>query len=164
VGRSVDVDTKHLPGMIAKMAAHKGVSFLEVFQNCNIFNDKAFEHFTAKTERAERMLYLEPGQPLKFGAEGSKGIRVRDHRPEIVTIGDNASEDQLLRYDPKDPTLAYLVSQLDFPEFPVPVGVFVDIERPTYEDLLTQQVEDAKAKGTPDLQALLTGPNTWTVS
>jgi len=165
VGRSIDVDTKHLPQMISTMAAHKGVSFLEVFQNCNIFNDKAFDHFTAKTERSERVITIEHGQPLRFGAEGNKGIRLLGHKPEVVTIGENGiTEKDLLVYDSSDPTLAYMVSQLDFPDFPVPVGVFVDIQRPTYDELLSQQVKDARAKGVPDLQGLLTGSNTWTVA
>jgi len=166
VGRSIDVDTKHLPEMIRRMAAHKGVSFLEVLQNCNIFNDGAFQSFTGKTERPDRMIYIEPGERLRFGKDQEKGIRLVGHRPETVVLGENgAREEDLLEYDAGDVTLAYMISALDLPEFPVPVGVFVDVERPTYEDELAGQVEAAKAKaGADDLQALLHGPNTWTVT
>lgn len=166
VGRSLDVDTKHLPSMIESMAKHKGVSFLEVFQNCNIFNDGAFQHFADRKARPERMLYLEPGKPLRFGEEKEKGIVLDGLRPRVVTLGeDGVREDDLLVCDASDPTLAYLLSNLDYPEFPVPVGIFLNIQRSTYEDLLQEQVDQAKAKvGEPDLQALVQGNNTWTVA
>ncbi len=165
VGRSVDVDTKHLPMMVKEMAAHKGVGFLEVYQNCNIFNDKAFEQFTAKSERPDRMLYIEPGKPLRFGKEQEKGIRVVNHRPEVVTLGENGvTEQDLLVYDNTDSTLAYMISALDLPEFPVPVGTFLNLQRETYEGALTAQIAGEKAKGDGDLQGLLNGTSTWTVS
>jgi 2-oxoglutarate ferredoxin oxidoreductase subunit beta len=164
VGRAVDIDTKHLPKMLKRMADHKGAAFLEVLQNCNIFNDGAFEHFTAKSERADRMMYIEPGERLRFGKDLEKGIKLHGHRPEAVTVGDEgAAEEELLAYDASDATLAYMISALDLPEFPVPVGVFLDIERPTYESELTRQVEEAKAGEKLDLQGLLTGPSTWKV-
>jgi len=165
VGRSLDVDTKHLPQMIDAMARHKGVSFLEVYQNCNIFNDGAFQHFTDKTERDDRMVYLEPGEPILFGKERKQGIRLNGLKPEVVTIGENGvTEDDIVRHDASDPSMAYLVSNLDFPDFPVPVGIFLDRKRPTYEQLLEEQVKSARSKNTPDLQQLLTGDNIWTVS
>ena len=165
VGRSLDVDTKHLSEMVETMAKHKGVSFLEVYQNCNIFNDGAFEHFTNKVERADRMIYLQPGEPIRFGENQQKGIRLRGLKPEIVTIGEaGVTEADLMRHDASDPSSAYLVSNLDYPDFPVPVGVFLDIKRKSYEELLLGQVEKARAAGAPDLQELLVGDNVWTVS
>jgi 2-oxoglutarate ferredoxin oxidoreductase subunit beta len=167
VGRGFDTDTKHLPGLIERMARHKGIGFLEVFQNCNIFNDKAFEAFTDRKVRDDRMVYLEPGQPLIFGSERNKGIRLDGLRPEVVTIGENGvSESDLLVWDATDTALAYLISNLDFPEFPVPVGTFLEIERPTYEDLLLDQIAAARKRvgGDGDLQALIAGTNTWTVA
>jgi 2-oxoglutarate ferredoxin oxidoreductase subunit beta len=165
VGRSVDVDTKHLPEMIRKMADHKGLSFLEVYQNCNIFNDGAFEHFVDKPVRSERMLYLEPGKPMRFGANNEKGIVANGLKLAVVSVGENgAREADLLVYDATDPAMAYLISQMDYPDFPVPVGVFLDFQRETYEDMLLAQVRQAQSKpGSGDLQKLLRGPQTWLV-
>jgi 2-oxoglutarate ferredoxin oxidoreductase subunit beta len=165
VGRSVDVDTKHLTDMIRKMAEHKGVSFLEVYQNCNIFNDGAFDQFAEKKVRPERMLYLEPGKPMRFGADNGKGIRLKGLKLEAVTIGENGvTEADLLAYHPDDPAIAYLISHLDYPDFPVPVGVFLDIQRETYEEMLVAQVRRAQAApGAGDLQKLLRGRQTWRV-
>ena len=166
VGRAYDADTKHLPDLVERMAKHKGVSFLEVFQNCNIFNDGAFDHYTSKDVRGDRILYVEPGQPLRFGADQSKGIVLDGRKPRVVTLGENGvTEKDLLVYDATDQNLAYMISNLDVPEFPVPMGVFLDIERPTYEDLLGEQIQKARKRATtaPDLQQLVQGRNTWTV-
>ena len=166
VGRAFDTDTKHLPALLERLSRHKGIGFLEVFQNCNIFNDKAFENFTDRKVREDRMVYLEPGQPLIFGKERNKGIRLDGLTPMVVTIGeDGISESDLLVWDATDPTLAYLMSNLDLPEFPVPVGVFLENSRPTYEDLLADQISAARKRvgGDGDLQALISGTNTWTV-
>ncbi|MCA9771125.1 MAG: 2-oxoacid:ferredoxin oxidoreductase subunit beta, partial [Myxococcales bacterium] len=165
VGRSVDVETKHLPEMVQRMAEHRGVSFLEVYQNCNIFNNGAFDQFTERSVRAERVVYLEPGKPVRFGKDMDKGIRLRGLTPEVVTIGVDAREDEVLVHDATDASLAYLISRLDYPDFPVPLGVFVDTQREIYEDLYSDQVAQAKARpGAGDLQKLLTGSATWTVS
>ncbi len=165
VGRSVDADAKHLAHMLKLMAQHDGVSFLEVYQNCIIFNDKAFEDFAAKKVRDERMLYLEDEKPLRFGKDGEWGIRLDGLTPQKVRVGENGvTEDDLLVYDAQNPSMAYLLANLEYPEFPVPVGVFLDVDRDIYEQSLVQQIEEAKKQpGAGDIQALLTGPNTWTV-
>ncbi len=166
VGRAYDADTKHLPGLVERMSKHKGVSFLEVFQNCNIFNDGAFDHITAKDVRGDRIMYVEPGQPLRFGTDNDKGIVLEHGKPKVVTLGENGvSEQDLLVYDAKDQNLAYMISNLDVPDFPVPMGVFLDIERPTYEDLLGAQLDKARKRSSsaPDLQKLIQGNNTWVV-
>ena len=167
VGRSIDVDAKHLSEMITLMAAHKGVSFLEVYQNCNIFNDKAFEDFTAREYRADRTVHLEHGKPVVFGAEKNRGICLNAAGlPEVVELGDGVSESDLLEHDAANPNsgVAFTLSEMTFPEFPVPIGVFRDIERPTYEDLAVKQIEDAMQKqGTPDLADLLHKADTWEV-
>ncbi len=165
VGRALDNDTKHLPSMIETMAHHKGISFLEVFQNCNIFNNGAFLHFSDRKIRSEKMIYLQPGQPMLFGENRDKGIVLDGLKPRVATVGEGGvSLDDVLVYDASDPSLAYLVSSLDYPDFPVPVGVFLDIERETYEDLLEDQVEKAESKrGDMSLQDLVRGTNTWTV-
>lgn len=165
VGRALDNDTKHLPQMIETMAHHKGISFLEVFQNCNIFNDGAFLHFADRKVRDEKMLYLNPGQPMVFGEGGTKGIVLDGLKPRVAVIGEGGvTLDDVLVYDASDSSLAYLVSNLDYPDFPVPVGVFLDIQRETYEDLLDEQVVRASSKRTKSLQEMVTGANTWTVS
>lgn len=167
VGRGLDTDTKNLPALVERMARHKGLSFIEVFQNCNIFNDKAFDDFAGRTVREDRMVYLEPGQPLIFGKERNQGIRLDGLRPEVVTIGeDGISESDLLVWDATDPTLAYLISNMDYPDFPVPMGIFLERSRPTYEEGLFAQIEAARTKlgREPDLQKLVAGTNTWTVS
>ncbi len=167
VGRAFDTDTKHLPGMIERMARHSGIGFLEVLQNCNIFNDKAFDDFTDRKVREERMVYLDPGQPLIFGKERNRGIRLDGLKPEVVTIGEKGvSESDLLVWDATDPTLAYLISNLDYPDFPVPMGTFLEISRPTYEDTLAEQIVAARKRtgGDGDIQQLISGTNTWTIS
>jgi 2-oxoglutarate ferredoxin oxidoreductase subunit beta len=165
VGRTSDTDTKHLAHMLELMAAHDGISFLEVYQNCIIFNDKAFEDFTAKNVRDDRMIYLEHGKPIRFGKELEFGLRLNGLRPEKVSVGENGvSEGELLVYDATDSTMAYMLASLDYPDFPVPVGVFFDVKRDIYEESLQHQVDTARARpGAGDLQAMLRGPNTWTV-
>ena len=166
VGRAFDTDTKHLPALIERLSRHKGIGFLEVFQNCNIFNDKAFEDFTDRKVREDRMVYLEPGKPLIFGKERNKGIKLDGLKPTVVTIGENGmSASDILVWDATDPTLAYLASNLDLPDFPVPVGIFLENSRPTYEDMLADQISNARERvgGDGDFQALISGTNTWTV-
>jgi len=165
VGRSIDIDTKHLPMMIDRMAKHKGVSFLEVLQNCNIFNDGAFADFAAREVRAERTVYIEPGEPIRFGKDHEFGIRLNGLKPEVVTIGENGTSDSdVMTYDATDPSMAYLISQLDYPDFPVPVGVLLNTTGPTYEERVQTQLEESKAQAhAGDLQALLNGPSTWNV-
>jgi 2-oxoglutarate ferredoxin oxidoreductase subunit beta len=164
VGRTVDRDTRHLEEMLFKAAKHKGVSFVEVYQNCNIFNDGAFAAFAEKDVRGERMLYLEDGQPLRFGNNREHGIRLNGFRPEVVF---NAESDEgLLVHDAgsHDVSLANILVGMDYPEFPVPIGVFRDVDAPVFDALVAQQVEDAKAKGTPDFEELLRGNDTWEVA
>ena len=164
IARSVDRDTKHLEEMLYLAATHKGVSFVEVFQNCNIFNDGAFAAFAEKEVRQDRMLYLEHGKPLRFGKQRQHGIRLNGLKLEIV---ENAESDEgLLVHDAKNPSpvLATLLAEMDYPEYPVPVGVFRDIEAPTYDELVQKQIEDARAREEADFVEVLQGPETWQVS
>ena len=165
VGRSTDTDTKHLSQMIELMARHDGVSFLEVYQNCIIFNDKAFEEYTAKAVREDHMLYLQHGEPIRFGKEHQYGLRLNGLVPEKVTIGENGvTEKDLLVHDATNPAMAYLLATLDYPDFPVPTGVFLDVKKDIYEESLQAQVEAAQSRpGAGDLKALLHGSNTWVV-
>ena len=168
VARSLDVDTAHLAATLKRAAEHNGTSFIEVYQNCNIFNDGAFLSFSEKKVRAEQCLYLEHGKPITFGKDGNKGIRLRGINPEIVTIGENGvTESDLLVHDEKapEPTLAYFLTRMNHPEYPVPLGVFRAVEKPTYEHLLDAQIRDAqRTRGVGQLDALLRTGDSWTVT
>ena len=167
VARTVDTDTKHLVATLERAAAHKGTAFVEVYQNCNIYNDRAFAYMTERSVRDDRTLYLQHGEPMRFGKERQRGIRLRGLDPEVVTIGeDGVGEDDLLRHDAHKPegTLAYLLSRLDYPDFPVPVGVLREVQRPTYDGLLEEQEAQAQQRhGTGDLDALFNQGDTWVV-
>lgn len=167
IGRSIDVDAKHLSEMITAMDQHRGVSFLEVYQNCNIFNDGAFEDFVNRKVRADRTVHLEDGKPIVFGADNDKGIRLNpEGLPEVVDIGKDGPTDDLLVHNAANPNagVAFTLSEMGFPDFPVPVGVFRNIQRPTYDRLVTDQISDAtERQGAGQLEKLLHGADTWTV-
>jgi 2-oxoglutarate ferredoxin oxidoreductase subunit beta len=167
VARSIDIDVKHLGAMVEAAAKHKGISFIEVYQNCNIFNDGAFDHFAERTVRSDRVLYLEHGKPMVFGKNREKGIRMNGALPEIVTIGENGiTENDMLVHDIylKDASVAFMLARMEQPEFPQPVGIFRAIERPTYEDMMAEQVDAAIAKSGPgNLERLINSGDTWVV-
>jgi 2-oxoglutarate ferredoxin oxidoreductase subunit beta len=166
VARSVDVDVKHLAVVLTQAAQHKGVSFVEVFQNCNIFNDGAFKHFTEREIREERTINLEHGKPLIFGKDKTKGIRLNGLKLEVVELGSGIAEADLLVHDihSPEPSLAYMLARMDYPDFPVPVGVFRSVAKPTYEELLEAQVEDSITRmGPGSLEKLLHSGDTWVV-
>jgi 2-oxoglutarate ferredoxin oxidoreductase subunit beta len=167
VARSIDVNIKHL-GMVLKRAAeHRGTSFVEVYQNCNVFNDGAFDYATDRDTKADTTLELEHGKPLIFGKNRDRGVRLNGMTPEVVELGKGITEDDLLFHDEKtaEPSLAYLLSRMRHPEFPEPIGVFRAVDRPRYDELLNRQIEDArKSRGEGDLMALLNAGDTWTVS
>ena len=167
VARSLDVDPHHMVDMLGKAHAHKGASFVEIYQNCNIYNDGAFEDFTARDVRADRMLYLKDGEPMIFGKNSDKGIRLSGLRPEVVELGkDGVTEKDLLVHNvsTEDPTIAFMLSRMDYPEYPVPVGVIRAVQRPTYNDLMDEQIERAVAtQGEGDLDALFRQGDTWEV-
>jgi 2-oxoglutarate ferredoxin oxidoreductase subunit beta len=167
VARSLDLDVKHLGATVQAAARHKGVSFIEVYQNCNIFNDGAFEYFTERSERSDRMIYLEHGQPMIFGKERNRGIRMNGAQPEVVTIGENGvTIDDLLVHDIhlKDPSVAFMLARMEYPDFPQPVGIFRAVERDTYEDMMEAQITAAIDKqGAGNLEKLINSGETWMV-
>jgi 2-oxoglutarate ferredoxin oxidoreductase subunit beta len=166
VARSIDVNIKHLGMVLQRAAEHKGTSFVEVYQNCNVFNDGAWDYATDREQKAETTLELEHGKPLIFGKNRDKGIRLNGMDPEIVELGKGISEDDLLFHDEKapQPSLAYLLSRMSYPEFPEPIGVFRAVDHPRYEEELNKQVQTARAKyGEGDLEKLLNGGDTWVV-
>ncbi len=167
VARSVDTHTQHLQSVVQRAMHHKGVSFVEVYQNCNIFNDGAFDMFTSRDVKEDRMIELEHGKPLIFGRDRNRGIRMRaDMHLEVVELGNGVSESDLIAHNEKAPDsyLAYMLARMEYPAYPVPVGVFREVEKPTYEDLMTQQVESAIEKlGPGDLEKLINSGDTWVI-
>lgn len=166
VARSVDRHTDHLAYVLERAARHKGVAFVEVFQNCNIFNDGAFEPFADRSVKDDRMVVLEHGKPLIFGKNRDKGIRLNGTTLEVVTLGDGITESDLLVHDEKrpDPAIAFLLARMDYPEYPVPVGVFRAVEKPTYDELVNAQIEAAIAeRGQGDLEKLLRSGDIWVI-
>ena len=167
VARSVDTFTTHLQMVVERAMHHKGVSFVEVYQNCNIFNDHAFDMFTERGVRDERMIELQHGEPLVFGKEKNKGVRMRsDMHLEVVDLGDGISESDLIVHDEKarDSYLAYMLARMEYPDYPVPIGVFRDVEKATYEDLLKQQIDTACEKTGPgSLEKLIHSGDTWVI-
>ncbi len=165
IARSVDTHTEHLQRTLEQAGRHHGSTFVEVLQNCNIFNDGAHREFADREVRDDRMLVLEHGRPMTFGKDGDRGLRLAGHRPEVVTIGrDGVTEADVLVHDVADPLIAYMLATIYWPDFPVPVGVIRDIRRPTHDELLTEQTNQAlAARGRGDLQRLLDGGETWTV-
>lgn len=170
IARSIDREPKHLEMVLRRAAAHKGTAFVEIFQNCNVFNDGAFLHFTDKANKADTQLLVEHGKPLRFGKDGERGIRLggpAGFTPEVVTIGENGvTESDLVVFDEKDETgaLPFLLSKLEPPRAPVPIGVLRDIQRPTYEAQVNEQVDTAR-KAHPDasIKELLESGDTWTI-
>jgi 2-oxoglutarate/2-oxoacid ferredoxin oxidoreductase subunit beta len=166
VARSVDTDVYHLQETLKAAGEHKGSAFVEVLQNCNIFNDGAYRQFTDRDVRDDRMLVLKHGQPLIFGKEKDKGLRFNGLEPEIVELGNGVNEQDLIVHDERaeHPYLAFILSRMWYPEFPVPVGVLRNVEKPTHDELLTEQIEQARAKqGEGKLADLIDAGETWVV-
>jgi len=170
IARSMDRDPKHLQQMLLRSHQHKGSSFLEIYQNCNIFNDGAFEIFTEKSTKAEEVLWLENGQPLIFGINKDKGIRLDGLQPVVVNFADGYSANDLWVHDEQDIYKAQILTRLfddvNKPNhFPRPFGVFYATQRTCYEDVMRLQIEEALAvKGTGNLDALLRGKDVWEIS
>jgi 2-oxoglutarate ferredoxin oxidoreductase subunit beta len=166
VARTLDVDIHHLTETLKRAAAHKGTAFVEVYQNCKIFNDGVFDYATDKSVKADNVLYLQHGRPLLFGKDQNKGIRLHGLNPEVVELGNGIAKDDLLVHDERadEPSLAYLLSRMVYPDFPECVGVFRCVERPTYESVLNKQIDDAiTMRGAGNLDELFASDETWTV-
>ena len=167
VARTMDRDPKHLQEMVRRAEHHHGSAFVEIYQNCNVFNDGAFFLFTEKDTRDDHVLYLEHGKPLVFGKNKQKGIRLKGGTPEAVDISSGPfSVNDLLVHNEQDSTLAFiLANMIHNPELPRPMGVFLALNRPTYEEQMQQQIAKAKSKkGEGNLQKLLDGDETWMIS
>jgi 2-oxoglutarate ferredoxin oxidoreductase subunit beta len=167
VARSIDTEAQHMAEMLRRAARHKGTAFIEIYQNCNVFNDGAFDSFTDKDNRAERQLRVEHGKPLVFGANNDKGLRVdpKNLSLEVVQIGkDGVTLEDVMVHDETSATLAYMLARMPYPAYPVAVGVLYAVTKPTYDETIRQQLQVAKEKlGSGDLDKLLHSGNTWQV-
>ncbi len=167
VARTHDMDRKHMMEVFRRAHDHKGAAFVEIYQNCNVFNDGAFEDVTGKDKRAAMLIPLEHGKPIRFGADLERGVVMRtDGSLAIVEVAD-VGEDALLVHDEarEEPGLAFQLSRLARgPHQPTPIGVFRAVERPDYGSLVDEQMESVRAKKGPgDVAALLRSGTTWTV-
>ncbi|MGC8627352.1 MAG: 2-oxoacid:ferredoxin oxidoreductase subunit beta [Acidimicrobiales bacterium] len=168
VARTHDMDRNHMVRMLRRAYEHKGAALVEVYQNCNVFNDGAFASITSKENRPSMLIPLEHGQPVRFGPAGERGVVIdRQGRAVIVDVAD-VGEDKLVVHDESspDPSLAFALSRLSSgPHEPTPIGVFRDVERPDYGTLVSGQLAEATArKGPGDLGQLLRSGITWTVA
>jgi 2-oxoglutarate ferredoxin oxidoreductase subunit beta len=192
VARTLDTDPRHMGTIFERALAHRGTAFIEVYQNCLIFNDKTFYPVTGRESRDDRMVYLEDGKPLVFGAQRDRAIRLRGLQPEVVNLADvtpppdlpagggrhdmsdssnrksggGVKESELLihRENDPEPNYAYFLTQMTYPEMPEPFGVFRYIEKPTYDDRLDAQIREVTKKlGKGTLKDLVYGGEMWTV-
>jgi 2-oxoglutarate/2-oxoacid ferredoxin oxidoreductase subunit beta len=165
VARAIDTDKKELTEVLRRAAAHKGAAFVEVFQNCNIYNDNAFD---VVREQKENRIYLRHGEPIRFGAEAEKGVVRREDGSVAVVEAESVDEGELLIHDEhaEEPSLAFALSRLTLGTVgAAPMGIFRDVARPVYNELVDDQLrgaEDKKGKG--DLKALIASGDTWTIA
>jgi 2-oxoglutarate ferredoxin oxidoreductase subunit beta len=168
VARTHDMDRKHMQETFRRAHEHRGGAFVEIYQNCNVFNDGAFEQILAKDKRPEMLIELRHGEPVRFGADGEKGV-VLDERGEaqIVDVAE-VGDDKILVHDERrpDPSLAFALSRLaDQPTVPTPVGVFRSVDRPVYEDVVQQQLVAAQERSGPgDLRQIIESGSVWDVN
>ncbi|MBV9662101.1 MAG: 2-oxoacid:ferredoxin oxidoreductase subunit beta [Acidimicrobiales bacterium] len=166
VARTHDMDRKHMMETFRAAYQHQGAALVEVYQNCNVFNDGAFEQILSKDARPQMLISLDHGQPIRFGPEGEHGVVFDNGAARVVDVAE-VGEESLLVHDAHrpDPSLAFALSRLATgPTTPTPIGVFRDVERPDYGSLVNQQVSAATdAKGPGDLAELLTSGSTWSV-
>lgn len=166
VARTIDTETKHLRSVLLRAATHRGSAFVEILQNCNIFNDGAFDHLKARAVREDRLLMLEHGEPLTFGTDQSKGLRPAgpesDHYFEVASTGSAAMQS----HDEASPNdaLVYALATMGFPEFPLPLGILRAVAAPTHESLIDEQVRAARSRQPGgSLKSLLAAGDCWTI-
>ena len=167
VARTQDTNTKHLSEILKRAAAHKGTAFVEIYQNCVVLNPSAWDHTTDVSVREDNIVYLEDGQPLIFGKEKDKGIRMDGFVPKTVPLNNGTGEDDLLVHQENldNPAYAYLLSRMEYPEMPLPFGVLRAVKKPSYNEMLMEQISTAQEKkGSGDLHALFHSADTWEVT
>jgi 2-oxoglutarate ferredoxin oxidoreductase subunit beta len=165
IARTVDVEAKHLQAMLRRAADHKGTSFIEIIQNCPVFNDGAFDQYSDKAIKDDHRIVLEHGKPLLFGTDMRKGIRLKpDLSAEIVSL-DNVDVSQIAVHDETNPVMTQLLSRLGRDGTPLPIGVLRCVEGTIYEEQVHEQIKDAQqSRGPGDFDKLYRSGETWTVS
>jgi len=167
VARTIDSDRKHLTAVLRAAAEHRGAAFVEILQNCNIFNDGAFDILKKPETRDTAVVRLEQGQPIRFGAEQEKGVRLSPAGGlEVIDVDDDNIGDVLVHdATHAEPALAFMLSRLgNVDDGVTPIGVLRAVDRPTYDDEMQAQIDHAVAsQGAGDLESLLTSSDTWTV-
>jgi len=165
IARTIDKDLKHMGEIYKQSHSHKGTSFVEIYQNCNIFNDGAFSSLTDKESKASTRILLENGEPMLFGPENNLGIKLDGSTLKVVELDDNNTIDDILVHNYKDKNLAILLSEMTYnKDLPVPFGVFYKEDKKTYEEMMVAQIKESiSLKGKPDLQSLINGSEVWEV-
>ena len=165
VARSVDIFIPHLKATLARAAAHDGTAFVEIYQNCNIFNDGAFQGVTSKEHRKADVIYLDHGKPVTFGANDQFGIQMDGAKLKVVDLGDGLTEEDCIVWDETDQNLAWSMAQMQPPGLPTPVGVFHSVQRPSFESQVVAQIQhEIDQKGSGSLDELIRSGDTWTVA
>ena len=165
IARGIDREQKHLQNLLKESHQHSGTSFLEIYQNCWVFNDGTFANLTDKEIKMETQLILEHGKPMIFGKESNKGMRLAGSKLEVVVIGETSSMDDILVHDESNKIQGLLLSELTHKDgFPTPIGVIYREDKPTYENLLYNQMDKAvNLQGEGDLNTLFRSGHTWKV-
>ncbi|MFC2124921.1 2-oxoacid:ferredoxin oxidoreductase subunit beta [Bacteroidota bacterium] len=166
VARAHDKDRNQLQDLLKRAAQHKGVSFIEIYTNCRIFNEAAFDEFTNKETRDDRTVFLEQGKPLVFGKQRDKGLILDGFTPKVVSLTNGKySENDLIIHDETDSTLAFILANMTYNHsLPRPMGIFQAINKPSYDQLVEKQIEhEIETKGEGDLDELLKGDNYWEI-
>jgi 2-oxoglutarate ferredoxin oxidoreductase subunit beta len=165
VGRSIDADRAHLTEVLTAAHAHRGTSFVEIYQNCVVFNDDAFIQVTGKDTKQHNQIRLRQGEPIVFGPEGERAV-VANPDGSMAIVPTAEAGERVVVHDARreDPTTAFALARLaPSPTGPTPIGVFRDVAAPVYDDMVRDQVDRAKAAKAPDLRALLDSGNVWDV-
>lgn len=166
VARTVDRDPKHMQTVIKRAAGHKGTAFLEIYQNCNVFNDGAFFPYTEKETKDDNVIFLEHGKPIVFGKARDKGIRLEGFTPTVVSLNDGTHTlDDLIVHDEKDTMLSFILARMSsFPNLPRPIGIVFDVQRPIYDQEIGRQIQESiKKQGEGNLEKLLHHGETWSI-
>ena len=166
VARSLDRESKHLGGIVKDCNDHKGTAFVDIYQNCNIFNDGAFSEHTDRETKADTLISLIDGEPMLYGKDKNKGLRLNGSQLESIEIGEKFTIDDVLVHDVSNKSLAFYLSEITLdPNLPTPIGILYKEDKPTYDEMVNDQVAQAiKDKGEGDLDALLHMGQTWEVS
>ena len=165
VSRCIDIDVKHIEQLMTRAAAHRGTSFVEIYQDCNIFNHQTWFYASQKDGKKTNTLLLEHGKPMIYGEDSEKGLRMNGTKLEVIELGNGVTEDDVLRHDETDRGLAFMLSQLSYPDFPEPLGViYCSDEQDTYDNVVHKQIRQAiEDRGVGDLEKLINEGDTWVV-